>query len=80
MLFKAAKCLSHYPHFDALFTVASCGPNSPIGGILFVLVVSSGRDAPKFVDNLIHNHWTDAESYAETNYGYVARNTLKEWD
>ena len=27
-----------------------------------------------------HNHWTDAESYAETHYGTVARNTLKEWD
>lgn len=27
-----------------------------------------------------HNHWTDAESYAEAHYGSVARNTLKEWD
>ena len=58
MLFKAAKCLSRSPHFDALFTVASCGPNSPIGGILFVLVVSSGRDALKFVDNLIKHQLT----------------------
>jgi len=27
-----------------------------------------------------HNHWTDAPKYAETHYGDVARNTLREWD
>ena len=58
MLFKATECLSRSPHFDELFKVASCGPNSPIGGILFALVVSYGRDAIKFVDNLIKHQLT----------------------
>ena len=32
---KFFQCLSRFPHFDARFTVASCGPNSPIGRMLF---------------------------------------------
>jgi len=26
------------------------------------------------------NHWTDGAKYADTHYGAVARNTLREWD
>ena len=55
---KFFQCLSRFPHFDARFTVASYGPNSPIGGILFLLVVSYGKDALKFVDNLIKHQLT----------------------
>ena len=32
---KFFQCLSRFPHFDARFTVASCGPDSPIGRMLF---------------------------------------------
>jgi hypothetical protein len=35
VLFKAAEFLPRLPHFDARFTVASCGPNSSTGRMFF---------------------------------------------
>ena len=32
------------------------------------------------LDDNSFNHWQDASKFADTHYGDVARNTLKEWD